>query len=209
MSCSNECPICYEAIEVVTTGRVEMSCRHAFHFKCLATWFASQEKGTCPMCRKEALELEDFDTSSVASEEEDDEEDEEEDEELDDEGGGFIRVPRASVDALMIAQGGFDLSSVPEDNAPTFDVDEYTIICRVEFDYLLSLQGARALTEEQWAVIMAEFPVLPIAAAAAAAATEQGQEAVSAAPLEVKRVILNPEEDAELGPEVAELGPEL
>ena len=203
MSCSNECPICYEAIEVVTTGRVEMSCRHAFHFKCLATWFASQEKGTCPMCRKEALELEDFDMTPSDGEESEDDEEEEEEEELDEEGGGFIRMPRASVDALMIAQGGFDLSSVPEDDAPTFDDDEHTIICRVEFDYLLSLQAGRPFTDEQWAVIMAEFPVLPLPAAAAAASEQEAEADGASSLVELKRVILNPEEDAELGPEVA------
>ena len=53
-----ECPICYEVIEVPTTGRAELSCGHAFHIRCIADWFATANLNTCPMCRKEALSLE-------------------------------------------------------------------------------------------------------------------------------------------------------
>jgi len=53
-----ECPICYEVIEVPTTGRAELSCGHAFHIRCIADWFATANPNTCPMCRKEALSLE-------------------------------------------------------------------------------------------------------------------------------------------------------
>jgi len=212
-SCSSshspcDCPICYEAIDVTTTGRVEMSCRHAFHFKCLTTWFSSQEKGTCPMCRKEASELEDF-GPAASEDEEEDEDDEDEEDLLDPEGGGFIRLARNSVNTLITVQGGRDMADMPEDEMPTFDDHDYAIICRLEFEYYIGIQGGRSFTDEQWTAIMAEFPVPPVpqptlqeiglesfaefAAAAAAARLLT----------EVKRVILNPEEDDELGPEIA------
>ena len=206
---SHDCPICYEAIEVTTTGRVEMSCRHAFHFKCLTTWFSSQEKGTCPMCRKEASELEDFGPAASDDEdEEDEEEDDDEEELLDPEGGGFIRLARNSMNTLITVQGGSNLAIIEEDDAPTFDDHDYAIICRLEFEYIIGLNGGRAFTDEQWTTIMAEFPVPP---APQPTLREVGLESfaeVAAAAAEarivteVKRVILNPEEDDELGPEI-------
>lgn len=52
------CPICHDEIDVAKTGRVEMSCNHSFHFKCLSSWFSKDQSEPCPMCRKEASELE-------------------------------------------------------------------------------------------------------------------------------------------------------
>jgi hypothetical protein len=54
-----ECPICYEAI-TAETGVVTTSCSHSYHFTCISGWFIKQEKGTCPCCRKEMSEKEDF-----------------------------------------------------------------------------------------------------------------------------------------------------
>ena len=77
------------------------------------------------MCRKEASELEDF--GPAASEDEEDDEDDEEDEEddLDPEGGGFIRVSRNSMNTLITVQGGNNLVIIEEEDAPTFDVNDY------------------------------------------------------------------------------------
>ena len=62
-----DCSICYEAI-TSSTGKVVMSCDHTFHFKCLTTWFQSQEKNelasNCPCCRHEATEYEAMPVSS-------------------------------------------------------------------------------------------------------------------------------------------------
>jgi hypothetical protein len=77
-----ECPICYDELGV---ARATMSCNHAFHFRCLSNWFVTQDKGSCPMCRKKADELEDLarpaftpDTpvTLVADDDEEDNEDE-------------------------------------------------------------------------------------------------------------------------------------
>ena len=54
-----ECPICYEAI-TAETGVVTTSCNHSYHFSCISGWYIKQEKGTCPCCRKEMNDTEDF-----------------------------------------------------------------------------------------------------------------------------------------------------
>ncbi len=55
-----ECPICFDSIEVATTGITTMACSHSFHFHCLAKWFIMQteEQQSCPCCRREATLLE-------------------------------------------------------------------------------------------------------------------------------------------------------
>lgn len=54
-SCSLECSICLEAIEMGSPMRVP-SCGHQFHSKCLRVWFA---KGSpcCPTCRHHVIPL--------------------------------------------------------------------------------------------------------------------------------------------------------
>jgi len=71
-----DCPICYDELGV---ARATMSCNHSFHFRCLSNWFVTQDKGSCPMCRKSAHELEDLARPAAlapAEEDEDDQEDE-------------------------------------------------------------------------------------------------------------------------------------
>ena len=56
-----DCAICFEAI-TETSGFTQMSCKHRFHFRCLATWFSTQfvnkQTESCPCCRHEAGEHE-------------------------------------------------------------------------------------------------------------------------------------------------------
>ena len=75
-----ECAICYEAILPTQTGSVALSCSHNFHFSCISRWFGSQEKSSCPCCRKEMGEKEDFQVEAPAEEDEDDEDEDEEEE---------------------------------------------------------------------------------------------------------------------------------
>ena len=53
-----ECSICYDQIQTQLTGKVELSCSHAFHFSCLTTWFSTQATNqitqSCPCCRHES-----------------------------------------------------------------------------------------------------------------------------------------------------------
>lgn len=53
---SDECSICLECINISTTGRVEMSCSHTFHLKCIGTWLS--KNSSCPLCRGKPSELE-------------------------------------------------------------------------------------------------------------------------------------------------------
>ena len=55
-----ECSICLDAI-TSDTGKVEMSCSHPYHLKCIAKWLTSNT--SCPMCRKNASDYEKLDTT--------------------------------------------------------------------------------------------------------------------------------------------------
>lgn len=78
-----ECSICYNEI-TSSTGKVELSCSHSFHFSCLTKWFDRQSSEgcgqNCPMCRHEANEFEKM-PEPQEEEEEEDEDDEDDDEE--------------------------------------------------------------------------------------------------------------------------------
>jgi hypothetical protein len=79
-----ECSICYDVIDLKTTGEVKLSCSHSFHFSCIASWFSTQEKGSCPCCRKEMGDKEDFAANAAAGEDDEDDEDEEDEDEDED-----------------------------------------------------------------------------------------------------------------------------
>jgi len=55
------CSICFEEI-TSSTGKVELACKHAFHYRCLTSWFYSQVNSnaseTCPYCRREVSDIE-------------------------------------------------------------------------------------------------------------------------------------------------------
>ena len=46
-----DCPICFESI-TPSTGNVTTSCGHSYHFSCLSDWYVTQEKKSCPCCRR-------------------------------------------------------------------------------------------------------------------------------------------------------------
>jgi hypothetical protein len=77
-----DCSICMEAI-TKATGSAVLSCEHAFHFRCIDSWFTKQIwddlAQTCPCCRNSGC---DMDRCSVQEFEggEDDEADEDDDE---------------------------------------------------------------------------------------------------------------------------------
>lgn len=167
-----ECAICYDAITVKTGSVTLGGCAHLYHFRCISSWFASQEVSTCPLCRKEMTELADF-APPAEGEQEDDEDDEDDDEDDDDydddDDEEFIRISRASIDDFLIAQGSsrsdgsIDTLAVAEghssEDTPTFDEEGYTIVARIEMDTLFQAAGSRLLTDAQWAVLVAEFPL--------------------------------------------------
>ena len=50
-----DCSICLTNI-TKETGKVELSCSHEYHMKCITRWFAEKEEQTCPCCRKASTE---------------------------------------------------------------------------------------------------------------------------------------------------------
>ena len=104
---SCECSICYEDIDVKTTGEVKLSCSHSYHFSCISSWFATQEKGSCPCCRKEMGEKEDLvpSVSASASASDEDSDDDDDDDESDD-GEDYVSFNRTELNALIKEIGG-------------------------------------------------------------------------------------------------------
>ena len=88
MSSPCECPICFDEI-TSATGKVTIACDHAFHFRCIANWFDSQNTQvlpeSCPCCRREVSEIESMPVISEGSESESESEDESEDEDEEEE----------------------------------------------------------------------------------------------------------------------------
>lgn len=70
-----DCSICMEPI-TKATGSTVLSCEHAFHFRCIDSWFTKQVwdelPQTCPCCRNEGAGM---DRCSVAEGEDDEDED--------------------------------------------------------------------------------------------------------------------------------------
>ena len=93
----NECPICYECIEMVNVTIAR--CGHTFHASCL--FKALELKTDCPMCRLQLINVleEDDDDTSIDSEDledeedlDDDLEDEDEDEDIEDDESELRKV---------------------------------------------------------------------------------------------------------------------
>ena len=70
-----DCSICHDPINQ-TTGKVEISCSHVFHYKCITSWYNSQKTSdkteSCPCCRYEVPEIQKLPdsitrTSSISS----------------------------------------------------------------------------------------------------------------------------------------------
>ena len=112
MSCG-DCAICYDAIEAAD-GFLMLSCKHVFHILCGTSWFAKQDKGTCPLCRKEMSEKDDLARISADDAEEDEDEEEDEDDDDDDEtyeaededDSSAIFFSRNDLNTLLISLGG-------------------------------------------------------------------------------------------------------
>ena len=95
-----DCSICYDAI-TASTGKVELSCSHSYHFSCLTSWFKTQAgnsiEQSCPCCRHVSNEHE---TMKVTV---DDESDESEDDETESESESEELTEQEAID-LAAAQ---------------------------------------------------------------------------------------------------------
>ena len=132
-----ECPICYEAI-TAETGVVTTSCHHSYHFACISGWFINQEKGTCPCCRKEMNDTEDFpdvpDGSSASESYASDEEEEYQ-----------VEFTRSQLQEFIHAHGGHLTEQMSD--AICAVVGDFT---QTELNSLLVGNTGQSLTEEEW-----------------------------------------------------------
>lgn len=152
-----ECSICYDAVidhpapeGLEATGSHRSSCGHLFHPKCIAKWHLRQEESTCPMCRKEAVEMEDCaPQESEAEEQEDDEEGFD--------GGGIIRISRAGLEYIMRIQGGVGVTAGVEAELQINEFNEL-VIERFELERILQEQGGTPLSDAQWTQLTSVYP---------------------------------------------------
>jgi hypothetical protein len=168
MSCG-DCAICYDSIEAAD-GFLTLSCKHVFHILCGTSWFAKQDKGTCPLCRKEMGEKDDLARISV-EDEDDEDEDEEDDDEDDDETyeaedeedySAVMMFSRNDLNTLLISLGGagmtasmssiFHASLTPslhgEEHVTWLDLSQFRDICIGN--------GARHVATVEWQSIVEE-----------------------------------------------------
>ncbi len=159
----SECSICYDAVidhpapeGAEATGSYRSSCGHLFHPKCIAKWHVRQENSTCPMCRKEAVEMEDC---AVAPESESEEEDDDDEEEDDDEEalGGVIRLSRASLEYILRDFGGVGMTAGVEAEVEINEFNE-VVIERFELERILQEQGGTPLSDAQWGQLISVYP---------------------------------------------------
>jgi len=157
-----DCSICLDHVDAKTTGRVEMTCGHIFHFKCLTRWFSNQDESSCPMCRKKPSEFEDF-----AQEDEDKEDEEEDVEDEEEEEDDTIYLSRLAIDAIIRYKGGLGLNATL-DAEVGFDEIGYATIARSEFERITHAQGCTPFSDAHWNRLKTIYPVDADSAAALA-----------------------------------------
>ena len=159
----SDCSICQDAVidhpapeGTEATGSHRTSCGHIFHPKCIWEWYSKQEKGTCPMCRNAATEMENLPRSSEDFAHEEEEEGEEDD---DDEEEDLVYLSRANMEYVLRNYGGIGLT--------------YSVLVEVDYDLIghgeapiprrllerfLQEQGARKLSDSQWSQLLSIYP---------------------------------------------------
>jgi len=216
-----ECAICYDVIDLKTTGEVKLSCAHSFHFSCISSWFSNQEKGSCPCCRKEMGDKEDFAPNApLNSEDEEDDEDEDDEDEDDEEEDEYVVFNRTQLNTLCQKLGSYRHISEEQwaamSNAFAWHEKEFTMESQpLEFDFdelnsFFATHCWKAITEEQWIDILAaeETPLTAAFESARLDFSKPLQLPLQPSPSEVKvtwtllengswtRTVFNPEEMA-------------
>ena len=141
-----ECPICYEAI-TEETGVVTTSCKHSYHFTCISGWCIKQEKGSCPCCRKEMNEKEDFPAVPYAEDADADAESEAEEEEESE--YPEVEFTRAQLQAFIASHGGHLTEQMSDAICAVVGVFTHT-----ELNSLLVGNTGQTLSEEEWNRLM-------------------------------------------------------
>ena len=156
MPCT-DCAICHDAFEAAD-GFITLSCKHVFHILCATSWFATQEKGTCPLCRKEMSEKDDLARMAVEEDEEEEEEDEDEDEEEDEDAPPSIYFSREYLSSLLNSLGGAGMTPgmsamfhpSNEFSALFYGDEDYAELFLGEFRDICIGNGARSVATDEW-----------------------------------------------------------
>ena len=156
MSSPCECSICYNIIDNRTTGRVELSCGHLYHFSCIATWFNEVDKSSCPMCRKEMMPIEDLPPANDGEIDDESDEDEDVDEDEDEE----LEISRADLDALMRSLGGIGITETMVERL--FPDESSTLLIHTEFNNLCMGNGARVVDDIEWHTLCTKSDTLTL-----------------------------------------------
>ena len=147
-----DCAICLDTVDAKTTGRVETTCGHVFHFKCLSSWFSKQDESSCAMCRKKPTEFEDF-----AQEEDEEEEDDEQEDAVE-----LLGLSRVNMEYVLRTYGGI---GVTYEVAVDVDYDLFgggeAPISRRLLEKFLQEQGAQRLSDSQWWQLVSIYPYYP------------------------------------------------
>ena len=152
MATHESCAICLDPVSAKTTGRLETTCGHVFHFKCLSSWFSKQGESSCPLCRQKPTELEDFAQEDDGSDEEDDEEGDEEDEEE-----SALYLSRMAMDAIIRHKGGIGVIA-DVDAQVGFDEMGYATITRSEFERITHQLGCTPFSDGHWNQLRYIYP---------------------------------------------------
>lgn len=134
-----ECPICYEAI-TAETGVVTTSCNHSYHFSCISGWYIKQDKGTCPCCRKEMNDKEDFpDVPEQGAESESESDSYASDQEYE------VEFTRRQLQEFIASHGGHLTEQMSD--AICAEIGAFT---QMELNSLLVGNTGQTLTEDEW-----------------------------------------------------------
>ena len=148
-----DCSICITPVvdhpALGATGSHRSSCGHIFHPKCIAKWHLSQERSTCPLCRKAATDLEDCAPRPEA----------EEADSLD--SGGSIYISRSIMDSILRGSGGFGMTAGVEAEVQFDGIGPHdgTTITRYELERIIREQGGNPFSDAMWDHLMSIHPV--------------------------------------------------
>lgn len=124
---TDPCAICHDSI-TKATGIVTLSCSHSYHLSCIVTWFMTQEKGSCPYCRKEVGSLEELRKDPIATE-------------VDEE---YLGLTNQELSAIIWDLGGYPPRSLLE-------VDDGTVYyIHMGINMYLTSYSASAMSNEEW-----------------------------------------------------------
>lgn len=154
-----DCCICYEPVidhpACGATGSYRSSCGHVSHPACIAKWHRTQS--TCPMCRKQALDMEDCAVGGEDDQDDDKDDDEDDDEDDEEDDGGVIRISRAGLELILRQAGGVGMTAGVEAELEINDYNE-VVIARFELERILQEQGGHPLTDAQWTQLISIYP---------------------------------------------------